>query len=73
MLGHVAELHAVVREHCIDLIRDRLDQGFQETRGGFDVGGFVQLGEGDFGRRSTATKSCSLPSSVRTSAISMWK
>jgi hypothetical protein len=32
------------------LIRDRLDQGFQEARGGFDVGGFVQLGEGDLGR-----------------------
>lgn len=47
MLWHVAELHAVVREHRMDLIRDRLDQGLQEARGGFDAGRLVQLGEGD--------------------------
>jgi hypothetical protein len=30
MLRHVAELHAVVREHRVDSVRDRLDQSFQE-------------------------------------------
>ena len=39
------ELHAVVGEHRVDLVRDGLDHGFQEACGDIDAGALVQLGE----------------------------
>ena len=73
MLRHVAELDAVVGEHGVDLVGDGLDQGLQEVDGGLDVGASCNWAKANLEVRSMATKRWSLPSSVRTSAMSMWK
>ena len=69
--GLIAELHAVVSEHRMDLVGRDLDQGFQEGGGGDPVGLLLKPGEGDLEVRSIATNMCSLPSSARTSARSI--
>ena len=39
MLRHVAELHAVVGQNCVDIVRHGLDHGSEEVGGDLDVGG----------------------------------
>jgi hypothetical protein len=73
VLRQVGELDAVVREHGMDLVGDGRDQLFQERPGALAVARFTSRAKAYFEVRSTATKRCSLPSSVRTSAMSMWK
>ena len=43
----IDELHTVVGEHGVDLVRHRFDQGLQEPGGGPDVGRLVQLGKSE--------------------------
>ena len=46
----MAELHAVVGEHDVDLIGDSLDEGAEETRRRMSVGLMLELHEGQLGR-----------------------
>jgi hypothetical protein len=47
MLWHVTELHTIVGQDGVYLVGNCSDQGFEEGCGGPDVGGLVQLGEGE--------------------------
>jgi hypothetical protein len=67
------EVDAVVGEHGVDPIWHRLQQSAQEVGGDAGGGTLVQLGEGKLAGSVFTTKRWSLPCSVRTSAMSMWK
>src|SRR6478609_7893391 len=47
MLRHIAELDTIIGQNGVDLVGDCSDQGFEEGCGGPDVGGLIQLGEGE--------------------------
>ena len=49
VFGQIGELDAVIGEHGVDPVRDRLDQGFEKSRSGFDIGSLDELGEGELG------------------------
>jgi hypothetical protein len=60
----IAKLDAVVGQEGMNFVGHGFDQGFQESRGGVDVGAFLEVGEANLDVRPMATKSWSLPSAV---------
>jgi hypothetical protein len=54
--GQIGELNAVVGQHRMDFIGDRLDQSFEERRRGQSIGFSFEPGERDLDVRSIATK-----------------
>jgi hypothetical protein len=67
------EVDTVIDENRMDLVGHGRDKIAKEL-GGNPGGCFLmQLDKGEFDVRSLATKKWSLPSLVRTSAMSMWK
>ena len=47
--GQIGELDAVVGEHGMDVVRDRLDQSVEKVRGGLGVGSLDEPGDGELG------------------------
>ena len=65
---------AVVGEDRVDPVRDGLDQAVQEVGGGAACHLLMQFDEGELHEVSVdRDQEESLPSAVRTSAMSMWK
>ncbi len=73
VLGQVGKLDAVVREHGVDLVETAATNSSRKALAAMPVARLTSWAKAYFEVRSTATKRCSLPSSVRTSAMSMWK
>lgn len=71
--ARLGELDAVVGEHGVDSVGDGCDQPQQELSRYGGSGLFMQCDEANLDVRSIATNMWSLPCSVRTSAMSMWK
>lgn len=73
VLNAVAELDAVVGEDGMYLVGHRPDHRRQESAAVFTLATECNWAKAYFDVRSIATKRWSLPSSVRTSAMSRWK
>lgn len=67
------ELDAVVGEHGVDLVGDRLIRRSRNSLDTAVVAFSCSSTKANFEVRSMATNMCSLPCSLRTSAMSMWK
>ena len=69
----VGKLDAIVRQDGVQVVGHRFEQGFQECDSGRSVSLLVELGERELRRAIDADVEVELASSVRTSAMSMWK
>jgi hypothetical protein len=69
----VGELNAVIGEHGVELIGHSGNQVAQELSSNCFGSVRMQLGIGKLAGTVMATNNCDLPSSVCTSAMSMWK
>src|ERR1700722_3827033 len=49
VLGQVGKLDAIIGEHGMDPVRDRLDQGIKKSRSGRHVGALDEAGKGELG------------------------
>jgi len=68
----LGELNAVIRQNGVDFVGHGLCQIIEKVFGDNPCGARMKLGVGEL-RGSTATNIYSLPSSVCTSAMSIWK
>ena len=73
LAGLIAELHAIVGEHGVDLVRDGGDQGFEKVRCRLAVGCIVKSGKGELGRAIHGHEQMQLAFLGVTSAMSRWK
>ena len=67
----VGKLDAIVGQDGVDLVGNRSNEMAQELRSDGPRGPLMQLGKSELGAAVNSTKRYSLPSSVRTSAMSM--